>query len=308
MATSNFSDTANFKLEEETVNTNLKSGPPACILAQSAPNPDRATLTEQELIEARMKLWNNRFLDLKFPRERKFRIDPSISGQSIGLISFSPSKDARPDPQGCFGVLKLRGNFTNQSDAERYGAMLMRKYDSYAEYDLVRVGQDFPLMLDNSIYTEETKEVNIKAVVDDISLSFIRKKKEEERQQREEVETRSRKLISKDTEEDRAESLNDLEFYTTMRTKKAHCQHVIDQSKEKLEEAKTALAHIIEQIEELDGKFPDYKTQYISQYDNALKSIGTDASQNPLMKYMKADVASISAPSVLPVVVEEASN
>ena len=304
MATSNFTDTTSFKLEEDRVNTNLTSGPPACILAQIAPNPERTVLSDQELIEARVKLWNNRFLDLKFPRERKFRIDPSISGQSIGIISFSPSKNARPDSQGCFGVLKLRGNFSNQPDAERYGAMLMRKYDSYAEYDLVRVGQDFPLMIDNSIYTEETKEVNIKAVVDDISLSFIRKKKEEERQQREEVETRSRKLISKDTEEDRAESLNDLEFYTTMRTKKAHCQHIIDQSKDKLQEAKTALARIVEQIEELDGKFPEYKTQYISQYDNALKSIGTDASQNPLIKYMKEDVASINEP-VLPVVIEE---
>ena len=290
---STFAEPSNFKIEEDKVNTDLKNAPPACILQQDSPNPERKNLTESELIQAKMKLWNNRFIDLKFPRERKFRIDPAVPGQSIGLISFIPSKDALPDSQGCYGVLKLRGNFTNQSDAERYGSMLMRKYDSYAEYDLVRVGQDFPLMIDNSIYTQETKEVDIKAVVDDISLSYIRKKKEEERQQREEVEERSRRLISKESSQDKEEAITDLEFYTTLRTKKAHCQHVIDQCKEKLKEAQEALVNILEEIVDLDVKFPTYKTDYISQYDNALKSIGTDASQNPLLKYMKADVQEV---------------
>ena len=284
-----FADQNLFKVEETRVN-DQRAAPPECILAIKPPNPERKPLNDKELGEAKMKLWNNKFIDLKFPRERKFRVDPQIAGQTIGIVSFVPAPGAIPDKQGCFGVVKLRGNFANQYDAERYGAMLMKKYDSFCEYDLVRVGQEFPLMIDNSVYVEETKEINIKAIVDDVSLSFINKKKQEERQQREEVEERHRRLVSKDSSEDKMEATTDLEFYTQLRTKKAHCQYVIDQCNIKLKEAQEALANNIKEIEELDAKFPSYKHDYIAQYDKGLKAIGVDkANENPLIKYMKED-------------------
>lgn len=283
-------DTLNFKVEEEHTNTTVGVKPPECILSLKAPNPERATLSDKELGEAKMLLWNNKFLDLKFPRERKFRVDPVIAGQTVGIVSFMPSKNAIPDKDGCFGVLKLRGNFSNQTDAERYGSMLMRKYDSYAEYDLVKVGQEFPLMVDNSIYAAETREINLKAIVDDISLSYIRKKKEEERRERQEVEERSRKLLSKNTSEDQEESLDDLEYYTTLRTKKAHCQHVVDEAQKKKQEAEEALVKICAEIEKLDKQHPTYKVDYIQQYNNAIRSVGAEAKENPLLKYMNADL------------------
>lgn len=280
-----------FRVETESTN-DARRPPPDCILAIKPPNPDRQPLTDAELRNAKAGLWNSKFVELKFPRERKFRVDPPIPGQSIGIISFVPSQNAIPDKNGCYGVVKLRGNFGNQMDAERYGAMLMRKYDSFCEFDLVRVGQEFPLMSDNTVYTAETREINLKAIVDDISLSYIRKKKEEERREREEVEERARRLTSKETEEDKIEASTDLDYYTTLRTKKAHCQHVIEEAKKKIFEAEEAIAKVSSEIADLDVKFPSYKETYMAQYKKALESIGADAAQNPLIKYMAADADS----------------
>jgi hypothetical protein len=278
----------NFKIDNEFANENRP--PPKCMLDLAPPNPDRQPLTDVQLGEAKMKLWNAKFTDLKFPRERKFRRDPQIPGQAVGVISFIPSANAIPDKDGCFGTVKLRGNFPNPVDAERYAAMLMRKYDSFAEYDLVCVGQEFPLMIDNSVYTAETREINLKAIVDDISLSYIRKKKEEERREKDEVQERAQRLISKDTTQDKEESIDDLEYYTTLRTKKAHCQHVIDEAKKKQEEAQEALERVIKEISELDDKHPNYRKEYLHNYEKALHSIGTDITKNPLIGYMKKDI------------------
>jgi hypothetical protein len=283
-------DGSNFKTEDDVKNQNeTRIAPPEFIIGLDK-NLERADLTDEQLAEAKLALWNNKFLSLQFPRQRKFRVDPLIPGQSIGIVSFIPSPGSRPDKQGCYGVVKLRGNFQDQMEAERYGAMLMRKYDAYAEYDLVRVGQEFPLMIDNSVYTAETREINIKAIVDDVSLSYIRKKKQQERQDREEVEERARRLVNADNEEEKQTTGGeDLEYYTMLRTKKAHCQHVIDEAKRRAVEAEEALVKINKEVAELDERFPTYKKDYIAQYDRALKSIGADATKNPLIQYMKKD-------------------
>lgn len=288
-------DSSNFRVEEDRVLDNSKNRPPQFVI-DLGKNDERQELTDEQMVQAKMVLWNNKFLDLKFPRERKFRVDPLISGQSVGIISFIPSPNARPDKDGCFGVVKLRGNFSNQMDAERYGAMLMRKYDSFAEYDLVRVGQEFPLMVDNTVYTAETREINIKAIVDDISLSYIRKKKEQERNERQEVEERARRLINSNTEEEKEETgADDLEYYTMLRTKKANAQHVIDEAKKRNLEAQEALEKVTKEIAKMDEKFPTFKKDYIAQYDRALKSIGGDAAKNPLIQYMKKDAEEAAA-------------
>lgn len=284
--------TSGFSTEKENQNAGAK--PPQCILELPVPNPERADLTDQQVVESKNAILNNKFIGLKFPRERKFRRDPVIPGQTYGIVSFVPSSGARPDKQGCFGVLKLRGNFGTPAEAERYSCMLMRKYDNFCDYDLVHVGQEFPLMTDNEIYCKETREVDVKAIVDDISLSYIRKKKEEEREQREEIEQRSKKMVSKNTSEDREEAVTDLEFYTTLRTKKAHCQHVIDETKRKAIEAQEALDKVIKEIAELDQQYPEYKNNYLENYNRALKAIGANENNNPLVEYMKKDVAALT--------------
>jgi hypothetical protein len=283
-------DSSNFKVEDESKNK-LAQDVPDCIKALRPGNPDRDPLTEKQLGKAKMALWNARFTELEFPRTRKFRVDPPIPGQEFGIVSFAPSPWATPDRNGCFGVVKIRGNFSSLREAERYATMLMKKHDSYLEYDIVGVGKEFPIMVDTTVYTQETREVNIKAMVDDISLSVLRQKKAENKRELEEVEQRHRSLVSKTSKDEAVEQgiEKDLEYYTQLRTKKAHCMWVIDESKKKIQEAEEALAKDIKELDELDAEFPEYKTQYIQQYENGLRAVGTDVEKNPLIKYMRAD-------------------
>ena len=46
----------------------------------------------------------------------------------------------------------------------------------------------------------------------------------------------------------------------------------------------------MKEIEELDAKFPTFKTDYITQYEKGLDAIGSRKNDNPLLKYMKADI------------------
>jgi len=282
-------DSSNFKTDE-TKQNELATQIPDCIKRLRPGNPDREPLNKKQTAQFMMHAWNKRFCELSFPRTRKFRKDPEISGQTFGIISFMPAPYALPDHQGCFGTIKLRGNFATVGEAESYGEYLVRNHDNYADYDLIRVGLEVPLMIDNSMYTSETREVDIRAKTDEITKAYNSKRKQEERKQREEVEERHRKLVNKDTEEDEMEAANDLEFYTTLRTKKAHCLWTIDEAKKKMKEAEETAEKMTKQIAEMDLKFPTYHKDYIMQYEKGLKAVGTDVKQNPLINYMKAEI------------------
>jgi len=286
---------ANFKVEEDYTNEN-NAKVPQCIAQIKPPNPNRSDLNAAQLKAAREALLNTKFVELKFPRERKLRVDPAISNQAIGIVSFIPSEGATPDKEGCFGCVKLRGNFSDEREADEYAKFLMRKHDSFCSYDLVRVGQEFPLLENNSIYTKETREVNVKAVIDDVSLAYIKKKKQQDRKDREEVEERQRRLVSADTSEEKALAADDLEYYTTLRVKKAYCQYTIDEAKKKIAEAEEAFNKHVKEIAELDEKYPTYQKDYIAQYDKGLQAVGAKAEENPLISYMKKDANTMRQP------------
>ena len=278
-----------FKYDEE-VNKVTAKAPPRFMLSLKQDNPDRKILKEDQLKDAKKELLNEKFMKLSFPKERKFRVDPRVNGQSVGIISFIPSTNAKPDKDGCFGVLKIRGNFPTEVEAKKHSEMLLKKHDTFASYDLVHVGRDFPLMIDNSVFASETREISTKATIDSVTQEYTQRKKEEERIQREEVEERQRKLQRASVDEDEDEAETTLDFYTQLRVKKAYAQYTIDEANKKIVEAKEAAENASKKIEELDKKFPTYKTDYIMQYNNALESIGTNPKENHLIKYMKSDM------------------
>ena len=291
--------------QDETVSHDNKHDVPDCIKRLRPADPDREVLDKKKAAKFKMHAWNKRFCELEFPRTRKLRKDPELAGQKYSIVSFMPAPDALPDHQGCFGSIKVRGNFDSVSEAEQYGEYLIRNYDNYTDYDLVRVGVEVPLMIDNTVYTKETREIDIRAKTDEISNSYRNKKKAEEKKQREEVEERHRKLVNPSTEEAEMEAVTDLEFYTTLRTKKAHCLWTIDEAKKKMIEAEETAVKMTKQIADLDAKFPTYHKDYITQYDKGLKAIGADAKTNPLLSYMKAEIESQPSPSSADVKIED---
>lgn len=276
----------NWNADVEKTNT-LATKPPQVILDQPTPNPNRKELTNDELNDAKKDLLNKQYIRLKYPREQKFRIDPSINGQHIGLISFIPSQHATPDSEGCFGVLKFRGAFPNANEAETWAEKLLREHDTLATIDMVYIGKEFPIMVDNTIYTSTTREIDLRKKVDDIVKSDRNMKLQKEQKEIEEVTARQQKLLDKTHETERETIFNDIEFYTTLRVKKAQALSLIDEAEKRKKEAEEVVASTNEEIDKLDQEFPEYKTQFMQKYEHALQSVGASSTENPLIKYMK---------------------
>lgn len=282
---SEFTEPSNFKPGVEEVNTKL-ARPPNCMTAIPEEEPGRNLLTQEEWNEAKSVLVQDNYTKLKFPKTMKLHSDPALQGQYIGLLSFIPSKDAKPDKQGCFGVLKLRGNFESEKRADKYSEMLIRQHDSYAVIDYCYVGKPFPLMVDNSAYRAATKEIDIRKKVDDTVRNEIKKKREVEKSEMESVQERHRALMA-DVDEEKETTYDDLEHYLQMKVKKANLQYRKDEMRKKISESDTLIDKVATEIAELDKNHPEFKDQYLDRYNAALESSGINPKSNPLIAYMK---------------------
>jgi len=279
-------DTTNFRADDEKQN-DISNVVPDCIKQLPDTEPNREPLTQEELEKAFKTLVNKQFTNLEFPKKTKFRVDPHINGQMIGLFSFIPSKDAIPDKQGCFGVLKLRGNYGSMHEADKWSENIIRNYDSYSDIDFVYVGKDFPLMTDTSMYCTTTREIDIRKKIEDTVKDSIRQKKEQEKKEMEEIQERQSRLLSKDEEKT---TYDDLDYYVQLRVKKANALMMIEECEKRLVECREVIEKTKTEISDLDSQHPEYKNQYLEKYTKALEAIGTDASKNPLIKHMKEEL------------------
>jgi hypothetical protein len=276
----------------------VSNKPPQCITELPEANPQEPEMTVEQAKKAMKDMAHHQFLMMEYPRRTKFRVDPTLPGQIYGLISFIPSKQAKPDADGCFGVLKLRGTFPTVNEADRWAENILRNYDSYSDIDYCYVGKDFPLMVDNTAFCSTTREIDIRKKVEETVKEAIKQKKEEEKKEMEEIQERQQRLLNN---KDEKVDIEDIEFYTQLRVKKANAQYMMEECRKRISECEDVIKRTDGQIGDLDEKFPDYKNEFMSKYRHALDSIGSDASQNPLIKYMEQD----EHESKLPTVVEE---
>lgn len=256
-------------------------GAPECI--KSLPvDPVRDNLTAEQL-ESAQELKNTNFMKLEFPRSRKVRVDPELNHQRFALISFIPSKNATPDEDGCFGVAKVRGVFANIEEADEWANNLIRNYDSYAEIDFVPVGREFPVMADNMVYVRETREVDVRKILDKTTKEYLDKKREQEKQQIEEIKQRQKELQELPKEEDK----DSIDYYIKLRVKRATSLMRKDEARAVMNQCAQVIDATGVELNEVEEKHPEYAKEYLEQYEKALKDTGIKVQDNPLIKYMK---------------------
>ena len=272
--------------DREVSNTSSTSTVPQCIKDIPTPDPSRSSLNESQLSEEMSRLHHTEFTKLEYPRTRRFNVDPAIPHQKFGLISFIPSKNSCPDKDGCYGVIKLRGNFSTEQEADKWSERLIRDFDNFAEIDYAYVGNYFPLMDSNEIYTRSTREIDIRKLVNDTVKDATRQKEMEEQKQIKEIEERQRKLLDRSNEEEKDKSYDDLDYYVQIRVKKANALYVIDEAEKKIKEAQAVVEKVKVEIEELDSKHPTYNNEFLAKYEAAIKATGGNISNNPIIGFM----------------------
>lgn len=254
---------------------------PECI--KSIPvDPLRDNLSAEQLQSAQ-SLKNANFLRLEFPRTRKVRVDPELNHQRFALVSFVPSSGATPDSDGCFGVSKIRGVFSTIEEADEWANNLIRNYDSYAEIDFVPVGKEFPIMADNMVYVSETREVDVRKILDKTTKEYLDKKREQEKQQIDEIKKRQKELQELPQEEDK----DSIDYYIKLRVKRATSLMRKDEARNVMNQCNHVIDSTGVELNEVEENHPEYAKQYLEQYETALKETGIKPQDNPLIKYMK---------------------
>jgi len=277
------SDRINFA--QEVQSNKLASIEPQCMRDRPSPLPGTRPLTEDEVDQAKKDLINTSFLKLEFPKVVRTRRDPPISQQNYTVWNFVPAKGARPDADNCFGVMKQRGNFPTPKEAEEWCENLIRGTDSYSENIIGYVGCDFPLTVDSK-YCLSTKEVDVRTKMDTIARDSIRSQRENDKKEMEEIQERRRVLLS-DTSEVKETSTDDLDYYVTLRVKRANIRMLQEECTKKLKECSKILSKTTSEINKLDDQHPSYAKEYQAKYKSALDAVGGDSNGSKMIEYMK---------------------
>jgi len=261
---------------------------PKCILELPSSNGARVPLKDEEVSLAKKDLIDINFIMSKYGRERKFRIDSTVVGQSIGVITFKPSKGAKPDKRGCFGVVKVRGNYPNTSEADKRCDVLLAE-DENCDIDMPLVGKEFPLMVNNEVYTYSVRDVDTKQIITDTTTSLMKEKEEKDEKEKKAMLEKQKQLLDETNEEEKEKTLTDYALYEQLRTKKANNLYVIEKCKNNLGKCQENIDNALKEILEIDSKFPSYKNDYIKNYIDEIKQVGIDPKQMEIIKYMFSD-------------------
>jgi hypothetical protein len=260
---------------------------PECMKIKNMPplNPRAPKMSEEEEKNAYSTLISKSYTKLNFPKILRTRVDPPIPNQQFFIMSFTPSPNATPDSDGCFGSAKIRGSFATVDEAEEYSQNLIKNVDSYNTYDIAYVGKDFPVTGDTERYCTNTNEVDIRMNLDSTSKANILQQKANDKKEIQEINSRHKELLD-DTKKEK-ESI-DIEYYTTLKQKKASMRIMMEECQKKQEEAKKILEKTFKELEDLDQKHPEFKDQYTEIYKKATINIGADkASSDKMISYMK---------------------
>ena len=150
-----------------------------------------------------------------YPASEKAFADPSIPGQRLCLVSFVPSVDATPDKDGIYGMIKVRGSYETEDEADERSEMLIRTVDSYHKIQMAYVGKPFPATT-SSRWAAETTDIDLKKKCTEVISKDIKRQRMEEKREIEEIKDREKKLM-----EDVEKDFDPYERYIELRVKKA---------------------------------------------------------------------------------------
>jgi hypothetical protein len=238
------------------------------MLSKTYVDPAAPSLNDEETIAATASLSKPFFSTVV-----RARNDPRISGQEIGLFSFTPSDGARPDKNGIYGVAKLRGNYANAREAANAAELIVRNFDSRNEIYHVRVGEMFPITKEPK-WTEKFDSIDLKKKVDDIQRIKERSAEEEEEKERREL-LRREELIHKQNKEileGKHTGPDREELYITAQVGRAQLKWSAADLERKLEEEiRPGIAKREEIIKKMDEEDPSLRERFLEKYMQSRK-------------------------------------
>lgn len=276
-----------FREDETKINNNVSNRPPRAMLQLPDTDPDRDRLNKEDLKIAKETLFHKKMIK-DFPRSTAYHADPNIPRQNYTPITFIPAKGATPDKEGCYGLMKVRGVFNTEQEAEQWCEKLIRDHDTINDIDVTNVGQYFPLMRNNEAYVAACREIDIRKKVVDETKTYLANKKMEEEKQKREINERRQKLLDKDHTEEKLEDDKDqIVYFIKLKHKRAEALDLIETCEEHMAKAKKVVESSDKEIEEVLEAHPEFKDEYLKRYQEAQAAVGVTPELDKLLRHMK---------------------
>lgn len=248
----------------------------------------KTSLSEEEVEEAKSVLKK----DIRFTQVEQHFSDPAQFGQSICLVSFIPSKGARPDKDNIYGMMKVRGVYPTEEEANERAEFLIRNVDSYHEIYHCHVGRPFPITT-SEIFSNEIKSIDIKKKTTDIISEDILTQKRNERQQIEEIKEREKVLLDESKKAQNNEPVDPFETYITEQVKRAQLLWTYFETQKKMKQMKDSIDKSSVVLDEYEEEHPEYYEKYKDRYYQARKEAGLPddtSNENSFIKYLGLDL------------------
>ena len=239
----------------------------------------KVNLTEEETTIAVNDLVVKDFVK-KYPATERTFADPSIPGQRLCLVSFVPSVDAKPDKDGVYGMIKVRGSFETEEECDTRAEQLIREVDSYHKILHAFVGKPFPATT-SSKWSADTTEIDIKKKATEVISKDIKKQRQEDKKEIEEIKERERKLL-----EDVEKDFDPYERYIELRVKKAQLVWTYIETQNKMNEMKDSILNTRVEIQELDEENPEFISTYREKYMQARRDAGLKEDDASFLTYL----------------------
>lgn len=244
--------------------------------------------TDQEVQILKKKI-NKDIRELQYD---KYYCDPALHNQQIGLVSFIPSKGARPDKDGFYGMMKLRGNFVSEIEANQRAEDIIKNYDSYHQIFHCKVGCPFPIT--NSLdYSNEVKEIDIKKKTTEIISEDILTKKKETAEEMKDIKQREKNLLnqSKEVLKNPDTPIEPYDEYIMCHVKRSQLLWTYKEAVEKIDKMKLSYIASIERIKELEETNPEFKDTYKQKYMEAREAAGLKTEDDSsFIQFMNYDI------------------
>ena len=244
----------------------------------------KSSLNDEDAQRAFKECFISSLKDISY--ERRYA-DPRIPGQIYSLHSFIPSKDAIPDKDGIYGMIKIRGTFSSVEEANDKAEDLIRNHDSYHKIYSGWVGKPLPLTT-KSDWSDKIEEIDIKQKISKIVREDIKEQRKKEKKEVQEIREREQNLKVAVEQE----ATDPYEKYTCLRVKKSQIIWGYLEHRKKLYEMLDIFEKTLLEIKDMDDEDEDYSKRYYERYLEAREKAGIPKDKNDVsfMKYLDTDI------------------
>jgi hypothetical protein len=245
-------------------------------------------LSEEETEKALPVLSRTEGLELYRSIDRRYA-DPEIPGQKYCLVSFIPSKGAKPDSDNIYGMMKVRGVYATEEEANERAEFIIRNTDSLHEIFHAFVGRPFPVTTKTG-FENEIQTIDIRQKTVDLISQDILSKKCQEKKEMEELQDKEKILLEESKRAQEGVPEDPFETYITNQVKRAQLLWTYRETQKKMEQMKESFKSAQILIQELDKEHPSFHNDYREKYMKARRDAGIPDSDESFIQYLGLDL------------------